>query len=337
MVNADQLQRLTQDILHVVAELQPQKQEQEQKLQLVGRIQKIVVQLWPDYRPKLHLFGSSANNLCLKDGDLDLCLTIDKRAGTKKRLVNRLAAALKQRGMKEVIPLSRARVPIVKFFDPRSHFSCDICINNVLALHNTKLIADYSAIDPRCRQLAYIIKYWAKQRKLNEPYSGTLSSYAWVLLVINYLQQRKPPILPCLQQMSSDELKPEVIVRGFNCYYHDISQLHDFGVVNSESLGELLIDFFKFYAYGFDYDTQVVSVRMGSTITKRSKKWEKPPTNVRENHWFSIEDPFELTHDLGRVVDNTTLSTIRWELEKAYQLLISTADLSRVCTKYKPQ
>ena len=41
------------------------------------------------------------------------------------------------------------------------------CVNNVLALVNTRLLKDYTAIDPRLRQLAFVIKYWAKQRKVN--------------------------------------------------------------------------------------------------------------------------------------------------------------------------
>jgi DNA polymerase sigma len=64
-----------------------------------------------------------------------------------------------------------------------SKFSCDICINNILALHNTHMIAQYSRVDSRLLQLGYFIKHWTKCRKLDEPYTGTLSSYAWILLV----------------------------------------------------------------------------------------------------------------------------------------------------------
>jgi len=49
------------------------------------------------YTPKLHLFGSSANGFCLKDGDIDLCLTIEKRAGSRKSVVSQLTGILKKR------------------------------------------------------------------------------------------------------------------------------------------------------------------------------------------------------------------------------------------------
>lgn len=74
--------------------------------------------------------------------------------------------------------LTRARVPIVKLKDPVTGISCDICINNVLAVVNTKLLRDYAQIDVRLRQLAFIVKHWAKSRGVNATYQGTLSSYA---------------------------------------------------------------------------------------------------------------------------------------------------------------
>jgi len=62
--------------------------------------------------------------------------------------------------------------------DPVTGISCNICINKLLAVVNTKLLRDYAHIDPRLRQLAFIIKHWAKSRRVNETYHGTLSSYA---------------------------------------------------------------------------------------------------------------------------------------------------------------
>lgn len=69
-------------------------------------------------------------------------------------------------------------MPIVKLMDPGTDISCDICVNNLLAVENTKLLRDYSQIDVRLRQLAFIVKHWAKSRGVNETYHGTLSSYA---------------------------------------------------------------------------------------------------------------------------------------------------------------
>ena len=76
---------------------------------------------------------------------------------------------------------------------------CDICINNLLAIRNTLLLRVYASCDPRVRQLVYIVKHWAKQRKINSPSEYTLSSYGYILLLINYLQRIR--LLPVLQRL----------------------------------------------------------------------------------------------------------------------------------------
>lgn len=73
-------------------------------------------------------------------------------------------------------------------------------LNNDLAVANTALLRDYAAIDPRLRQLVILIKHWAKRRRVNDAYTGTLSSYAYCLMAIAHLQQRSPPVLPVLQE-----------------------------------------------------------------------------------------------------------------------------------------
>ncbi len=75
-------------------------------------------------------------------------------------------------------------------------------------------------------------------------------------------------------------------------------------------------------------------MRRGTMLTKKEKRWDKLPKTVKENHWFSIEDPFDLTHDLGRVVDQDNLKAIQHEFRRAYTLLTTTSDLAEVCEQY---
>lgn len=52
---------------------------------------------------------------------------------------------------------------------------------------------------------------------------GTLSSYAYIILLIHYLQRCTPPVLPCLQQMpppGHDKAEPRV-VDGWDTYFFD--------------------------------------------------------------------------------------------------------------------
>ncbi|XP_004308427.1 PREDICTED: poly(A) RNA polymerase cid13 [Fragaria vesca subsp. vesca] len=213
--------------------------------------------------------------------------------------------------------LTRARVPIVKLMDPVTGISCDICINNVLAVVNTKLLRDYANIDARLRQLAFIVKHWAKSRGVDETYHGTLSSYAYVLMCIHFLQQRRPAILPCLQGMRATY---SVTVENIECAFFDrVDKLQDFGSHNRETIAELVWAFFNYWAYSHDYANTVISVRRGRTISKREKDWTRRIGNDR--HLICIEDPFETSHDLGRVVDKHSIKVLREEFERAAEIL----------------
>ena len=70
--------------------------------------------------------------------------------------------------MQKVQCRAGAKVPIVKMWDPELQLACDLNVNNPLALENTRTIKTYIQIDERVRPLAIIVKYWTKQRILND-------------------------------------------------------------------------------------------------------------------------------------------------------------------------
>jgi len=85
-------------------------------------------------------------------------------------------------GMENVQCVSSAKVPIVKFWDPELKLNCDMNVNNTLALENTRMVLTYVEIDQRVRQLAMIVKYWTRQRIINDaggcPRAVQLSAWA---------------------------------------------------------------------------------------------------------------------------------------------------------------
>jgi DNA polymerase sigma len=70
--------------------------------------------------------------------------------------------------MERVVCIPAAKVRIVKVWDPELQLSCDMNVNNVAALENTRMINLYVQLDPRVRPLAMIIKHWTKRRILND-------------------------------------------------------------------------------------------------------------------------------------------------------------------------
>ncbi|MCO5564125.1 hypothetical protein L7F22_017781 [Adiantum nelumboides] len=171
--------KCTIKFLAIFQTLIPLIDEEQRRKQLLESLDELVSGIWPEAR--LYLFGSCANAFGVCNSDIDVCLSIDGESATRSEVVCALADALKANHMQNVQALTHARVPIVKYSDPKTGISCDVCVNNMLAVVNTKLLHDYAQIDVRLRQLAFMVKHWAKCRQVNETYRGTLSSYAYVL------------------------------------------------------------------------------------------------------------------------------------------------------------
>ena len=53
--------------------------------------------------------------------------------------------------------------------------------------------------------------------------------------------------------------------------------------------------------------------------SKDEKDWTRRIGN--ERHLICIEDPFEITHDLGRVVDRQSIRVLRDEFKRAARIL----------------
>ncbi|XP_063099916.1 terminal uridylyltransferase 7 isoform X2 [Cavia porcellus] len=249
---------------------------------------------------KLSLFGSSKNGFGFKQSDLDICMTINGHETAEGldcvRTIEELARVLrKHSGLRNILPITTAKVPIVKFFHLRSGLEVDISLYNTLALHNTRLLSAYSAIDLRVKYLCYTMKVFTKMCDIGDASRGSLSSYAYTLMVLYFLQQRSPPVIPVLQEIYKGEKKPEIFVDGWNIYFFDqIDELPtywpEYGK-NTESVGQLWLGLLRFYTEEFDFKEHVISIRRKSLLTTFKKQWT--------SKYIVIEDPFDLNHNLG--------------------------------------
>jgi len=111
---------------------------------------------------ELQMFGSSANGFGNNGSDVDISLLSSPGADapSSEDLIEGVSTLLEQHGMANLTDRRTARIPIVTFDDPQTGLECDICLNNLLAVHNTQLLRTYGRADPRVRPLAYVIKRW---------------------------------------------------------------------------------------------------------------------------------------------------------------------------------
>ncbi|KAF2687509.1 hypothetical protein K458DRAFT_415739 [Lentithecium fluviatile CBS 122367] len=226
---------------------------------------------------------------------------------------------------------------------------CDINFENPLGIHNTQLLRCYSYSDPRVRPIVLFVKAWAKRRKINSAYSGTLSSYGWVLMVLHYLVNiAQPPVCPNLQSrwrpptISTDmqgleDMFKATKIGGYVVRFwrneQEILHAAQSGQLtrNQETVGALLRGFFQYYALnnpGFDWMRQIVSLRTpGGIMWKLEKGWTAATSTisngkeVRNRYLFAIEDPFEIDHNVARTVTHPGVVAIRDEFRRAWRIL----------------
>lgn len=277
----------------------PQPQEETERQNVLHDLESFIQESHRD--AKLTLYGSSCNGFGLVRSDLDICLTFDNSKDGKglnhAKTIKQLARKLfKHPDLDKIIAITTAKVPIVKFFHVPSGLEADISLYNTLAQHNTRLLKTYSEIDNRVRELGYTLKHFAKTCDICDASRGSLSSYAYILMTLYYLQQCKPPVIPVLQELYPEgETKPEVIIEGWNAwFFEDIDRLQDvwkeFGQ-NNESVGELWLGMLRFYTEEFNFKEHVVCIRQKAPLTRLQKMWT--------SRCIAIEDPFDLDHNLG--------------------------------------
>ncbi|KAI9068817.1 hypothetical protein FKP32DRAFT_1560905 [Trametes sanguinea] len=342
----------SQCLYEFVVQLLPTAEEMAVKEDVRKLLERLIRTIEPDSR--LLSFGSSANGFSLKNSDMDLCCLIDSGERLNASdLVTMVGDLLERETKFHVKPLPHARIPIVKLtLDPSPALpfgiACDIGFENRLALENTRLLMCYASIDPaRVRTMVLFLKVWSKRRKINSPYKGTLSSYGYVLLVIYFLVHVKnPPVLPNLQQMPP--LRPiseeETHLNGYNIWFFDDIELlrQRWKSSNTETVAELLIDFFRFYSRDFAYNTGVASIRAG-LLKKETKGWFTDDRGTgRERNRLCIEDPFETDFNVARCVTKDGLYTIRGEFMRASRILQARPDrailaLAQLCEERKDE
>ncbi|KAL8814200.1 MAG: hypothetical protein Q9223_006560 [Gallowayella weberi] len=227
---------------------------------------------------------------------------------------------------------------------------CDINFSNRLALHNSHMLRCYNLSDPRVRPMVLFVKAWAKRRKINSAYHGTLSSYGYVLMVLHYLVNvTKPPICLNLQttEMAQRDTSVEntMILDGYNVrFWRDEKEIQQWArnsritADHYSSVGSLLRGFFHYFAVvagGFSWGTDVLSLRTpGGIVSKQQKDWVAAKTvvldpvvdgqkgqEIRQRYLFAIEDPFETHHNVARTVVHNGIVAIRDEFRRAHRLI----------------
>jgi len=228
--------RLNSELMDLCAYLRPKPADISSQQAVIARITAVVKDLWPV--AEVRLFGSLETGLWVPGSDIDLTILMKTDTGVA-RYLHQLADALQRtRIAGHLQRIAHARVPIIKLTDRATRIQVDISFNQDNALRGVQMTRQYLARYPELRYLVPVLKYYLKQRGLNDTHSGGIGSFLLLCMAVAVVQQYASPDL----------------VAG---YY--------------------LVKFFKMFSEELDYEREGVSITgQGTVFSKRARGWTYP-------------------------------------------------------------
>ncbi|GFR15711.1 poly(A) RNA polymerase, mitochondrial [Trichonephila clavata] len=207
-----------------------------------------------------------------------------------------------------------AHVPLVRFYHDQYNLKCDLTFKNKVAYANTKLLYLFFKMDKRVPLLLMTLRYWAKHREIIGK-GLSFNTYTISLMVIYFLQNRNPPILPRadLVLSLSDSLKTEDM--SDNSFLRIAEKIPP--TENKETIVELLKEFFSFYVY-FDF-TRVICP-LTATAVPRKEFFSKEEHSKFKMNSVCVQDPLDLSHNVADLVDYRCCKKLSAELLVAVKI-----------------
>lgn len=220
------------------------------------------------------------------------------------------------------------------------NYSSDISAFHLLPVYNTKLLRTYSEVAPPLCGLIIAIKRWAKEHGLAQTWENYISSYSWTLMVIFYLQVKHD--LPSLHQLyapqDSNALKKSNYAFNFLDKIAQMEHSANLQSLRCQTLGDLFRGFFRYFSEEFQWDKEVVSIRLGFPACKGENFHRKLFQNVYKREaketlkWLNIEDPIEVHRNLNFALTEEHAVEIMDAIRQTHMDLQAGASLSSVLT-----
>ncbi|CAK4108711.1 unnamed protein product [Aphanomyces euteiches] len=254
----------------------------------VNAIHRVVSELWNDAR--LEVYGSTYTQLCLPNSDVDCVILLPYPEKPPIDILHELKTKVEgSTWAHHVELLSSARIPVLKlqYVKGRFRVMLDITCGHSLGhsgIQARELVELYKYNMPAMRPLVIILKAHLHSKGLNASYSGGLSSYALVLLVIRFLQ-----FYGDIHTAFLDIHEPEPQCDTQSCFIYTF--FRNGVVVWQGTIGMLLVDFLEHHIY-FDFH------RYGISITNGGEYFDLG-VDCTTSPMVCIMDPVRYNHNIG--------------------------------------
>lgn len=112
-----------------------------------------------------------------------------------------------------------------------------------------------------------------------------MSSYAYILMTLHFLQQRD--IIPVLQEIGLEYQVDRIVDNWNTWFFDDMEKLPsvwpEYNKRKSESLGELFLQFLRYYAEEFNFNEYIICCRRKKLLMKLDKMWTRKKIGIEGN------------------------------------------------------
>lgn len=238
------------------------------KLNVVERLRATVKGLWP--RAQVKIFGSFMSGLSLPTSDLDMVICLPKvhleagpvapgalegRNAIKESWQQNLSRCLSSEAWvvaDSIKVIGNTAIPVLKVSTQSKYFegasiALDISFEGPghRGLEANQMIVSLLTKHVNLRPLVLVLKCFLTRRSLSEAFTGGLSSYSLLLMVVRFLQ--------------------EVESSSSGMHFH-VEETH------IDDLGSLLLGFLKFFGEQFDVRQTGISVRRKCYFSRRDNQ-----------------------------------------------------------------
>lgn len=279
---------LTMEIRDFVNYISPSSDEIITRNKVIAALKKSISDFWPG--TTVHVFGSCATDLYLPGSDIDMVVVSDTGSYENASRLYQLSTFLRTNKLAtEVEVIAHAKVPIIKFVDPKSRLHIDVSFERTNGIDAAKRIRRWLVSTPGLRELVLVVKQFLRTRRLNNVHVGGLGGYATIIMCYHFLR-----------------LHPKITTDAMSAL---------------DNLGVLLIEFFELYGRNFSYDDLVLALDPENEEPKYVRKLKSPlQHSARSLFSIIIQDPADPSNNITRSSYN--LRDLKKAFGGAYQLLL---------------
>jgi len=331
---------LDADLHGFAAAMLPRPEERDRKASFLAGIEAVAQDvIGADVR--VFGFGASLNGCGASAPDVDAVLYVPMtsaraanvaRCGSRfgSQCLRKVAAACNAKGL-QIGDTRRFRGARIVRLEEHAHVqthdlrwqrwtltACNLCSQALLPLCSTRLLREYVRLEPSVRTLVMVVTSWAEGAGMANSFEGFLSPFSWALLVVYYLQVSHG--LPSLHGLSSSS---EALCCGqYEVRFANATEARKaWSGLGTSSSAALLKGFFAFFSEAFEWETEVVSVRLGRRYSLDSVHLLRLGCMERRSVGLNIEHPIEVNRNLNAALDAARAARLRHAMSSAVALL----------------